>query len=56
MNGSQIHVRKEKQQRKQTVTFALLGGGIIAAILLITTIWASNRARIGTSQAVSRVS
>ena len=56
MSGSGIHGMKENQQRKRAVAFALLGGGIIAAILLMTTIWASNKARAGTAQAVSRVS
>ena len=56
MGESQNHGMKEKQQRKQTIAFALLGGAMIAVILLITTIWASNRARISTRQAVSRVS
>ena len=56
MGESQNHGMKEKQQRKQTIAFALLGGAMIAVILFITTIWASNRARISTRQAVSRVS
>ncbi len=46
---------KEKQKR-QTITFAVRGGMLIAAVLLITTVWVLNGARIGTSQAVSRVS
>ena len=45
-----------EKQKKQTVAYIIVGGIIIAAILLITTIWVSNSARIGTNQAVSRVS
>ena len=56
MSELQNHGMEEKQQRKQTVAFALLGGVIIAAILLVTTIWASGKARSSTSQAVKRVS
>ena len=37
MGESQNHGMKEKQQRKQTIAFALLGGAMIAVILLITT-------------------
>jgi len=44
------------KQRKQTVTYAVVGGIIIAAILLITMGWVSNRARISTNMAVNRVS
>lgn len=43
-------------QRRQTVAAALCGAVIIAAILLITTVWVSTAARAGTSQAVARVS
>ena len=39
-----------------TISSGIVGGIIIAAILLITTIWVSNSARIGTNQAVNRVS
>ena len=46
---------KEKQ-KKQTITFAVRGGVFIAAVLLVTTLWVSNGARVGTSQAVNRVS
>ena len=46
---------KEKQKR-QTITFAVRGGVFIAAVLLVTTLWVSNGARVGTSQAVNRVS
>ena len=46
---------KEKQKR-QTITFAVRGGVFIAAILLVTTVWVSNGARVGTNQAVNRVS
>lgn len=45
-----------REQRKQTVVFALCGGIIIAMILLLTTIWVTNSARIGTKLAVDRVS
>jgi len=45
-----------EKQRRQTVAFAVWGGVIIAAILLITTVWVSNSARKGTDQAVNRVS
>ncbi len=55
MERSQRNAVNEKQ-RKQTVAFAVLGGMIIAAILLITTVWVSGSARTGTNQAVSRVS
>ena len=45
-----------EKQKKETFTYAVVGGIIIAAILLITMGWVSNRARISTNQAVSRVS
>lgn len=45
-----------EKQKKQTAAYGIVGGIIIAAILLITTIWVSNSARIGTNQAVDRVS
>ncbi len=45
-----------KKQKKQTVAFAVWGGALIAAILLITTIWVTSSARKGTKEAVSRVS
>lgn len=45
-----------EKQKKQTIAYGIVGGIIIAAILLITTIWVSNSARIGTNQAVNRVS
>ncbi len=45
-----------KEQKKQTITFAIWGGIIIATVLLVTTIWVSNNARIGTNQAVNQVS
>ena len=41
---------------KQTVALAVWGGALIAAILLITTIWVTSSARTGTKEAVSRVS
>ena len=55
MNRSQQNNINEKQ-RRQAVAFAVWGGVIIAAILLITTVWVSNSARKGTDQAVNRVS
>ncbi len=45
-----------KNQKKETVAFAVFGGIIIAVILLITTVWVSNSARTGTNEAVNRVS
>lgn len=45
-----------KEQRKKTIVSAVLGGIIIAMILLITTVWVSNGARNGTNEAVNRVS
>lgn len=46
----------KKEQRKETIASAVLGGIIIAVILLITTIWVSNSARTGTNEAVKKVS
>lgn len=46
----------ERNQKKQTIAFAIGGAVTIAAILIITTIWVSRSARIGTSQAVGKVS
>ena len=43
-------------QNRQTVAFAILGGLIIAAILLVTTVWVSGTARTGTREAVGRIS
>ena len=45
-----------EKQKKQTIAYGIVGGIIIAAILLITTIWVSNSARVGTNQAVNKVS
>ena len=42
--------------RPRTIASAIWGGIIVAAILLITTVWVSNSARAGTKQAVARVS
>lgn len=42
--------------KKQTVVYAITGGIMIAAILLVTMIWVSGGARIGTNEAVNRVS
>ncbi|MCI8517848.1 MAG: response regulator [Hungatella sp.] len=55
MDGSQNN-RIDQRQKKETMAYALIGGILIAAILLITTVWVSGRARVGTSQAVNRVS
>ncbi|NBH70917.1 response regulator [Clostridiaceae bacterium] len=55
MDGSQVNGIKEKQ-KKQEVALAILGGAVIAAILLVTTIWVLTSARAGTKQAVKRVS
>ena len=46
----------DKKQRQQTVVSALWGGLIVAAILLITTVWVTTSAQTSTSQAVTRVS
>ncbi len=43
-------------KKKETVTYAVVGGIVIAIILLVTTVWVSNSARVSTSQAVKRVS
>ena len=48
--------KMKEKQKKQTITFAVRGGVFIAAVLLVTTLWVSNGARVGTSQAVNRVS
>ena len=50
------HRNINREQRKQTVAFAVGGGIIIAVILLLTTVWVMNSAGRGTRQAVSRVS
>lgn len=55
MNQSE-YKSMDKKQRKQAVAYAIAGGVLIAAILLITTIWVSNSARVGTRLAVGRVS
>lgn len=46
----------KKKQRKQTVAYAVWSGVVIAAILLINTIWVSSSERSSTDQAVKRVS
>ena len=51
-----LSMSMNEKQKKQTIGNAVAGGVIIAVILLVTTIWVSNGARNGTSQAVSRVS
>ena len=45
-----------KNHRKRTAVFAICGGITIAVILIVTTLWVSGKARIGTNQAVNRVS
>lgn len=55
MNQSQQN-NMNKKQKKQTITYGIVGGIIIAAILLITTMWVSNSARVGTNKAVNKVS
>ncbi len=55
MDRSRCRGINEKQKRK-TAVYAVIGGSIIASILLLTSIWVSSTAREGTSQAVSRVS
>ena len=55
MNQPQ-HGNIRETQKRQTIAFAIWGGVIIAAILLITTVWVSGSARAGTSQAVNQVS
>ncbi len=55
MEQSQYNSINEKQ-KKQTAASAIWGALIIAAILLITTVWVSNSARLGTSRAVNKVS
>ena len=44
MDGSRVNGIKEKQ-KKQAVAFAVFGGSVIAAILLVTTIWVLTPAR-----------
>ena len=56
MEQEQSHsMSMNERQKKETIGNAVAGGIIIAVILLVTTIWVSNGARNGTSQAVSRV-
>ncbi|MDE7038393.1 MAG: PAS domain-containing protein, partial [Lachnospiraceae bacterium] len=45
-----------KNRKRQTIAYALWGGIMIALILIVTTLWVSKSARIGTDQAVGRVS
>ncbi len=45
-----------EKQRKETAARVFFGGLVIAAILLLTTVWVSNSARVSTKQAVGRVS
>ena len=55
MEQSQQRGIKEKQER-QTVASAVWGGLIVAAILLITTVWVAASAQSSTNEAVARVS
>ncbi len=55
MEQSKYNGTHEKQ-KKQTVVYAIAGGITIAAILLVTMIWVSGSARVGTDEAVNRVS
>ena len=55
MDASQRNGMNERQKRL-TAAFALWGGVIITALLLVTTVWVLGSARTGTAQAVSRVS
>lgn len=55
MKRTEMKSIREKQ-KKQTITYAVAGGIIVALILLITMVWVSNKARSGTNQAVNRVS
>ncbi len=55
MDQSQ-HSGFKGNRKKQTVASVMVGGMIIAAILLLTSIWVSNSARTGTNEAVNRVS
>ena len=55
MDASRRNGMNERQKRL-TAAFALWGGVIITALLLVTTVWVLGSARTGTAQAVSRVS
>ncbi len=46
MSQLQQNRQIDKKQKNQTVAFAAAGGIFIAAILLITTIWVSDSAKI----------
>ncbi len=46
----------KKRQKRQAVAFAVWGGFIIAAVLLISTIWVSYSAGVGTRQTVNLIS
>ncbi len=45
-----------KNQKKRTAAYAVWGGITIALILIVTTLWVSKSARVGTDKAVARVS
>lgn len=45
-----------EKQKRQTVAYNIVGGIVIAVILLLTTIWVSSSARTGTREAVNKVS
>ena len=52
----QSHSSMSRKQKNRAVTFYVCGGVVIAAILLITSVWMSDSARISTDRAVNRVS
>ncbi len=54
--GRSQQININEKQKRQTIAYAIWGGITIAAVLIITTLWISKSARIGTDQAVSRVS
>ena len=45
-----------KNQKNRTAAYAVWGGITIALILIVTTLWVSKSARVGTDKAVARVS
>lgn len=45
-----------KKQKRQSVVNAIATGVVIAGILIITTLWVSNRSQTATGQAVNQVS
>ena len=51
-----VQNRSNGSQRKRAVVYAVLCGGLIAAVFLLSTLWVSNGASTGTNEAVNRVS